>query len=112
MDGRQPVRQRPGTLLAASLLLQDTRCPGPGACGCERQPAAGDISAAGVGGAPRREAGRIPEAGGGGGVVLRPTTAILPFDGATLRKSRCHSHGGKGKVISLLLVQIPCECKF
>ena len=95
MDGRRPVARLPGTLLAASLLLQDTRCPGPGACGCERQPAAGDISAAGVGGAPRREAGRIPEAGGGGGVVLRPTTAILPFDGATLRKSRCHSHVGK-----------------
>ena len=106
MDGRRPAAQRPGTLLAASLLLQETRSPGPGARGCERQPAAGDISAAGVGGASRREAGQIPKAGGGGGggVVLRPATAILRFDGATLRKSRCHSHGGKGKVISLLLV--------
>jgi hypothetical protein len=110
VDGRRPVARLPGTLLAASLLLQETKSPGPGARGCERQPAAGDISAAGVGGAPRREAGRIPEARGG--VVLRPATAILRFDGATLRKSRCHSHGGKGKVISLLLVQIPCECKF
>ena len=76
MDGRRPVARRPGTLLAASLLLQETKSPGPGARGCERQPAAGDISAAGVGGAPRREAGRIPEAGGGGGVVLWPTTMI------------------------------------
>ena len=57
MDGRRPVAQRPGTLLAASLLLQEIRSPGPGARGCERQPAAGDISAAGVGGGAGRLAG-------------------------------------------------------